>query len=126
MNRHSPSVPLDRYRQVTIISLMTHRIDSARIRGRMRSLTGIVAALSLLVVSVAEVSHSHEDEGESAAECSLCQVGKTPSHATGWYTPGLTFPNLFRALAIAGLGLAPAVRHFSPHRSRAPPLSVSL
>ena len=105
---------------------MTHRADQAGIRGRMRSLTGIAAALSFLVVSVAEASHSHEDEAESAAECSVCQVGKTPSHTTGSYTPGPTFPNLFRAPAIAGHGPAPAALHFSPHRSRAPPLSVSL
>lgn len=105
---------------------MTHRVDPARIRGRMRPLTGIAAALALLVVSVAEASHSHEDEAESAAECSLCQAGKTPSHTTGSYAPGLTFPNLFRVPAIAGHGPAPAALHFSAHRSRAPPLAVSL
>ena len=92
----------------------------------MRSLTGIAAALSLLVVSVVEVSHSHEDEAESAAECSVCQLGKTPSHTTESHTPGLTFPNLFRAPAAATHGPPPAVIHFSPHKSRAPPLSVSL
>lgn len=105
---------------------MTRRVDPARIRGRMRSLTGIAAALSLLFVSVVEASHSHEDEAESAAECSVCQVGKTPSHTTGSYTPGLTFPSLFRAPAIAAHGPRPAALQFSPHRSRAPPLSVSL
>lgn len=105
---------------------MTHWVDPARIRGRMRSLTGIAAALSLLVVSVAEASHSHEDETESAAECPVCQVGNTPSHTTASYAPGLTFPNLFRVPAIAGHGPIPAVLHFSPRRSRAPPLSVSL
>ena len=104
---------------------MTHRVDTGRIRGRMRSLTGIAAALSLLVVSVVEASHSHEDEAESAAECSVCQVGP-PSHTTGSYTPGLIFPNLFRTPAIAGHGPAPAALHCSAHRSRAPPLSVSL
>ncbi len=105
---------------------MTHRVDPARIRGRMRSLTGVAAALSLLAVSVVEASHSHEDEAGSAAECSVCQVGKTPGHTTGPHAPGLTFPNLFRAPAIAGQGPVPAALHFSPHRSRAPPFSVSL
>ncbi|MDE2805084.1 MAG: hypothetical protein OXN18_08070 [Gemmatimonadota bacterium] len=92
----------------------------------MRSLTGIAVALSLLVVSIAEASHWHEDEAESAAECSVCQVGKTPSYTTGSHAPGLTGPNLFRAPAIAGHAPAPAALHFSPHQSRAPPLSVSL
>ena len=105
---------------------MTHWVDPARIREWVRSLTGVAAALSLLVVSVAEAAHSHEDEAESAAECSVCHVGKTPGHTTGSYTPGLTFPNLFRVPAIAGHGPTPAALHFSPHRSRAPPLSVSL
>ena len=105
---------------------MTHRVDPAWIRGRMRSLTGIAATLSLLVVSVVEASHSHEDEAESAAECSVCQVGKTPSHTTESHAPGLTFPNLFRAPVIAGHGPRPAALQFSPHRSRAPPLPVSL
>lgn len=105
---------------------MTRRVDPARIRGRMRSLTGIAAALSLLFVSVVEASHSHEDEAESAAECSVCQVGKTPSHTTGSYAPGLTFPSLFRAPAIAAPGASPVALHGSPHRSRAPPFPVSL
>ncbi|MDE2652200.1 MAG: hypothetical protein OXI71_00150 [Gemmatimonadota bacterium] len=105
---------------------MTHWVDPARIRGRMRSLTGIAVALSVLVVSVAEASHSHEGEAESAAECPVCQVGKTPSHTFGSSMPGLTVSNLFRAPAIAGHGPAPAALHVSPHRSRAPPLFVSL
>ncbi len=105
---------------------MAHRVDSARIRERVRALTGIAVSLSLLVVSVVEASHSHEDEAESAAECSVCQVGKTPGHTTGSQTPGLTVPGLFRAPAIAGKRLAPSALHFSPHRSRAPPLSVFL
>ena len=56
----------------------------------MHALTGIALALSLVVASVAEAYHSHEDETESAAECSVCQLAQTPGHATGSYTPGLT------------------------------------
>ena len=105
---------------------MAHWVDPARIRRRVHALTGIAVSLSLLVVSVAEASHSHEDEAESAAECSVCQLGQTPGPATKSYTPAPTGPNLLRAPAIAGHGPAPAALHFSPHRSRAPPLSVSL
>jgi len=105
---------------------MIHCIDPARIRQRVRALTGIAVSLSFLVVSVVEASHSHEDEAESAAECSVCQVGKTPSHQTGSHAPGLTVPSLFRAQAIVEHRPAAAALDFSPHRSRAPPLSVSL
>ena len=105
---------------------MAHRADTARIRERVRVLTAIAVSLSLLVVSVVEAAHSHEDEAESAAECSVCQVGKTPSHKAASYTPGLAVPNQFRSPAIAGHAPPSTALHFSPHRSRAPPASVSL
>ena len=105
---------------------MAQLADPARIRGRVNPLTGIAVVLSVFVASVAESFHSHEDEAESAAECSVCQLAQTPGHATRWHTPALTGPNLIQAPALAEPGPAPAVLHFSPHRSRAPPLSVSL
>ena len=105
---------------------MAHRADPSRIRERVRALTGIAVVLSLLVVSVAEASHSHEEECGSVAECSVCHLSKTPGHTTGSPTPGLAGPNLLQAPAITGHQPAPAAIHFSPHRSRAPPLSVSL
>lgn len=104
---------------------MARRADRGRIRERVYALTGIAVVLSLLVVSVAEASHSHEEEAGSAAECSVCQLSKTPGHTTGSHTPGLADPNLHQAPAATGHRSAPAAIHFSPHRSRAPPLSVS-
>ena len=105
---------------------MIHWADPARIRGRVRALTAIAVSLSLLVVSTVAASHSHEGEAESAAECSVCHVGNTPGHKTGSHPPGLTVPNLFRTPAITEHGPAPTALHFASHRSRAPPLSVSL
>ena len=105
---------------------MARWVDPARIRGRVHPLTGIAVVLLVVVASVAEAYHSHEGEAESAAECSVCLLGQTPGHATGSYTPGLTGPNLLQAPAITGPGPVPAALHFFPHRSRAPPLSVSL
>ena len=105
---------------------MAHRVDPARRRGRVHALTGIAVVLSLLVAFVVEVSHSAEGEAESAAECSVCQLAQTPGHATKSYTPVLTGPDVLQAPAIAGHRPAPAALHFSPHRSPAPPLSVSL
>jgi len=105
---------------------MAHWVDSARIRGRVRALTGIAVSLSLLVVSVVQISHSHEGEAELAAECSVCQLAKTPGHTPGSHTRGITGPSLLQAPVIAGRRLVPSALQCSPHRSRAPPLSVSL
>lgn len=105
---------------------MAHQLDPARSRGRAHPLTGIAVVLSFFVASVAEAFHSHEDEAEPAAECSVCQLAQTPGHATRSYAPILTGPNPSHAPAVTGHGPAPAALHFSPHRSRAPPISVSL
>lgn len=105
---------------------MANRGDPARIRGRVHALTRIAVVFALLVVSVEEASHLHEDEAGSAAECSACLLGKTPGHTAGSHTPALTGPSLLPAPPTADPRPAPATLLFSPHRSRAPPLSVSL
>ena len=105
---------------------MTHDTFPARMRGRMHALTRIAVILSLLVAFVAEASHSHEDEAGPAAECAVCLLGKAPGHTAGSHAPAFTGPNLLPAASIPEPRLAPAALHFSPHRSRAPPLSASL
>ena len=105
---------------------MPHRADPGRIRERAHALSGIAVVLLFLAVSVAEAFHSHEEEAGSAAECSVCQLSTTPGHTTGPQTPDLADPNLLQAPAVTGHRSAPAAVHFSPQRSRAPPLSVSL
>ena len=105
---------------------MPHRVDPGRVRERVHALTAIAVALSLFVVSVAEASHSHADATESAADCSVCQLGHRPGHTTGSRMPDFTRPNAHPVPAIAGRQWALAILHFSPHRSRAPPLPVSM
>ncbi len=105
---------------------MAHRVDPARIRGRVQALTRIAVVLALLVVSVEEAGHSHEGEAGPVAECSACLLGKTPGHTARSHTPALAGPSPLPAPATAEPRLAPATLLFSPHRSRAPPLSVSL
>ena len=105
---------------------MAHRGDPGRIRARVHALTGTAVALSFLVVSVAEASHSHEGAAESATTCSECRSGKRPGHTTGSYTPGLICPNPLQAPATAGPRPVPAALHLSTDRSRAPPPPVSL
>ena len=105
---------------------MRQRVDPGRIRERVRASTGAAVALSLLVVSVAEASHSHPGAAESAAACSVCQLGHEPGQTAESSSPGVTGPHLLKAPAPDGYRPAPAAVHFSPHRSRAPPLSLSL
>lgn len=105
---------------------MVHQRDLRRVRGRAAACTGIAVALSFLVVSVAEASHSHAGAAESAAACSVCQLGNRAGHTTASYTPVLTGPTLRQAPAVAGHHAAYAALYFSPHRSRAPPPPVSL
>ena len=105
---------------------MTYSTFPARIRERVRALTRIAVILLLLVASVVEAAHSHEGEAGPEAECAVCLLGKTPSHAAGSHAPALTSRNELPAPATAEPRLAPATLHLSPHRSRAPPRSVSL
>jgi len=105
---------------------MPNRADPARIRAHVQALTRIAVVLALLVVSVEEACHSHEGETGPVAECSACLLGKTPGHTVRSHTPALAGPSLVPAPTTAEPRLAPATLLFSPHRSRAPPLGVSL
>ena len=105
---------------------MAHRVDPGRSWARVRSLTGVAVALSLLFVSVAEASHSHEGTAELAAACSVCQLEHTPGYTTGSNVPGVTGPNPLRAPAPLRYRSQPPTTHLAPKRSRAPPLSTSL
>ena len=105
---------------------MRQRVEPGRSQERVRAFTGVAVALSFLLVSVAEASHSHAGAAESTAACSVCQVGHEPGQTTASYSPGVTGPHLLKVPAPDGHGPVPAAVHFSPHRSRAPPLSFSL
>ena len=105
---------------------MRPRVDPGRARERVRAFTGVAAALSFLVVSLAEASHSHTGTAESAAACSACQPGHEPGETAESYSPGVTGPHLLDAPAPDAHGPAPAAVRFPPQRSRAPPLSISL
>ncbi len=105
---------------------MPNQIEAGRSRGRMRVLTGLLVALSLLVVGLAEGSHTHDGAADSPAACSVCELshraGPVPSSAT----PRIEEPTLVPAPALDGHRLIAGTVHLSPHRSRAPPLPISL
>ncbi len=104
---------------------MARRIGPERIRGRVHPFFGIAVVLSLFVGSVAVAFHSHE-EAESVAECSVCHVAQNPGLTAKPDSPSLAVLDRFQVSAVPGYDLAPAALHFSPQRSRAPPLTVSL
>ena len=105
---------------------MADQAGAGRSRGPARLLSGILVALSLVVVGIAEGSHEHDDAADSPAACSICELshkaGPVPSSAT----PRLEEPTHVQAPVLRGHRLNAAAVHLSPHRSRAPPLPVSL
>ena len=105
---------------------MPNQIEAGRSRGRMRVLTGLLVALSLVVVGLAEGSHTHGDAADSPAACSVCELSHNAGPAPSSATPRLEAPTLVQAPALGGHRLIAGTVHLSPHRSRAPPPPISL
>ena len=91
----------------------------------MRASVGIAVALSLLVANAVEGSHTHKGADLSAV-CSVCKIGPQGVPPSAAHTPAIVEPGILRAPALPGHRLIPGIVHTSPHRSRAPPLPVSL
>lgn len=104
---------------------MAHLIGLRRSKGGMRALVGIAIALSLLVFTAVEGSHTHTGTDLSAV-CSVCKVGHPGVPTSGAAAPVIVEPGVLRAPALPGHRLIAGIVHLSPHRSRAPPLPVSL
>lgn len=94
-------------------------------QGGMRASVGIAIALSLLVATAAEGSHTHGGADLSAA-CSVCEIGQMGMAASAADPPAIIGAGVLQAPALSGHQLIAGTVHLSPHRSRAPPLSVSL
>ena len=91
----------------------------------MRTLVGAAIGLSLLVGTTIEAAHTHTAT-ELAAVCSVC---KLPHQDAAASIPGesvVIASSLVSAPALPGHRLIPGTVHLSPHRSRAPPLPISL
>ncbi|MDE2979725.1 MAG: hypothetical protein OXU74_00895 [Gemmatimonadota bacterium] len=91
----------------------------------MRSLVGIVVVLSLLFFNAVEGSHAHTGTDLSAV-CSVCELGHQGVQTATADTQAIVELGLLRAPALFGHQLISSVVHLSPHRSRAPPLPISL
>ncbi|WP_419860306.1 hypothetical protein [Candidatus Palauibacter sp.] len=105
---------------------MADQAGAGRSRGPARLLSGVLVALSLVVFGIAEGSHEHDDATDSPAACSICELSHKAGPVLSSATPRLEGPTLVQAPALRGERLNVGAVHLSPHRSRAPPLPISL
>lgn len=104
---------------------MAHLIGPGGSPGGMRTLVGIAIAVSLLVATTAEGAHTHA-EADMSAVCSVCEIGHQGVPTSTAAPPVIIGAGVLQAPALPGPQLIAGVVHLSPHRSRAPPLPVSL
>ena len=104
---------------------MAHSIGLRGSQGGSRASMGFAIALSLLVFTAVEGSHTHTG-GDLSAVCSVCQAGHQSVPTSAADTPVIGAPGVLHAPALPGHRLVAGIVHLSPHRSRAPPLPISL
>ena len=106
---------------------MTHLIglrgSSARLR--VRAAMGTAIALSLLVFTAVEASHTHT-ESDPPGECYVCELGHQGAPTPAMGTAAIVQPAVSRIPPLPGHRLVPGIIHLSAHQSRAPPLPISL
>ena len=105
---------------------MANQVDAGPITRRMRLISGVLVALSFVVVGLAEGTHSHADAADSLLACSICELTHKADPVVSSATPTVIEPRLVPAPALRGHRLNARAAHLSPHRSRAPPLPISL
>ncbi len=103
---------------------MAHSIGLRGSQGGSRASMGFAIALSLLIFTAVEGSHTHTGADLSAV-CYVCNVGHQGVPTSAADTPVIVEPGALHALALPVQRLISGVVHLSPHRSRAPPLSIS-
>ena len=91
----------------------------------MRALVGIAIGFALLAATAIEGAHEHT-ESEMAAVCFVCSIGHQEMSTPAADTPVIDGPEILQAPPLPGNRLIPGIVHLSPHRSRAPPLLISL
>lgn len=104
---------------------MAHLIGLRGSQGGSRASMGFAIALSLLIFTTVEGSHAHAEDDLSAA-CSFCKIGHQGVPTSAASTPVIVEPGVLHAPALSVQRLVPGVVHLSPHRSRAPPVPLSL
>ena len=104
---------------------MAHLTGLLGPRAVMRAAVGTAVALSLLIVTAVEGSHSHA-ESDLPAVCSVCELGHQGAPATSTGTTVIVEPGVLQGPALPGHPPASGIVHLSAHRSRAPPQPISL
>lgn len=105
---------------------MAHLIGLRRgSQGGVRALVGVAIGLSLIFGTTIEAAHTHAAT-EMSAVCAVCKLPHQDATAS---VPGESLviaSSLVSSPALPGQQLVPGIVHLSPHRSRAPPLPISL
>ena len=106
---------------------MANQIEARRSRSRVRGLAGVLVGLSLLLVIAAEGSHTHDgDGGADSPACAVCELAHRAGLVVSAGTPSVVELDFVRVPAPDAHALTARPVHPSPHRSRAPPLPISL
>ena len=105
---------------------MAHRLDLAVPRRRLSAAARMAVIASLHLAIYAESSHTHGDGPDLAGRCSLCQFVHDPGPAIVSGTRDILGPSSQRTPAPQRHWSTPRTTHFTPNRSRAPPVLVSL
>lgn len=104
---------------------MAHLIGRWGSQEGMRAWVGIAVGLALLAASTIEGAHEHT-ESETAAECFVCSLAHQGVPTPAVDAPVVDGPGIVHAPPLPAHRLIPRIVHLSPHRSRAPPLPISL
>lgn len=91
----------------------------------MRAVLGAAIGLSLILGITIEATHAHEAT-ELSAVCAVCKLPHQGTPASAPATPVIIASSLVSSPALPGHQLIPGIVHLSHHRSRAPPLPISL
>ncbi len=91
----------------------------------MRLPTAVPVAVSLLLVGVAEGSHTHDEAGDPPAACTVCELVHKAEPMIVAGEPGVMGPVPVRASALPRHRRNTGKVRFSSRRSRAPPLPTS-
>lgn len=104
---------------------MAHLIGRRGSQGATRAFVGIAIGLSLLVATAIEGTHTHT-ESDMSAVCSVCKVGHEGVPPAAADPPVIFGAGALQAPPLPGHRLIAGIVHLSAHRSRAPPLPISL
>ena len=103
---------------------MAHRLELAISRRRLCTAAWMAVIVSLHLAIYAESSHTHGDGPDLAGRCSVCEPVHDPGPTIVSGTRDLLRPRSQAISALHRYRFTPRTIHFTPNRSRAPPILV--